>query len=242
MFLQWNCRVQACSECSLSDLLKNSQYQCPPEDPLWCLIPQPTLHTRHGALSLPCLHAPLWPKVEIRWQWEAGYRSRPSIHINCLLATNCIQPWSSSIPAPKTSPLQGHKYENTIPGWSNQIIMYPCCDWQGNRTSLPQVRPLEIPRDQGNKNSHSHYFQSRSNIKWIPRYQYFQRGRDKHSYFDAERKNFVQSPYKECSENCCLINLVHVLENDLYRSSWITLIIHSMCLHFFPSGFKVLVL
>ena len=115
MFLQWNCRVQACSECSLSDLLKNSQYQCPPEDPLWCLIPQPTLHTRHGALSLPCLHAPLWPKVEIRWQWEAGYRRRPSIHRNCLLATNCTQPWSSSIPAPKTSPLKGHKYENKIP-------------------------------------------------------------------------------------------------------------------------------
>lgn len=59
----------------------------PPEDPLWCLIPQPTLHTRHGASSLPCLHAPLWPKVETVWWWEAGYRHRPSIHRNCLLAT-----------------------------------------------------------------------------------------------------------------------------------------------------------
>lgn len=31
------------------------------------------------------------------------------------------------------------------------------------------------------------------------------------------REKSVQSPYKECSENCCLINLCHVLEAMYYK-------------------------
>lgn len=51
----------------LSDSLKNSQHQCPP-DPIktlsGCLELMPGLQDRSPAAYPPCLHVPLWPKVE----------------------------------------------------------------------------------------------------------------------------------------------------------------------------------